>query len=242
MIEEEIRQTIETLAEERDVEVIETERLHILMAYIIERDAIAYNIDELKSAYNKLRQYRHIDLSKSIRHIFGHELGHREKYRTFGVERALKIEEPLETLFYSPREAIRSLPKEERHLFPLYRASAIAFYLFEEYYAEKHNALKYTHYRIADTLLRFEIIKRNSEAIRKAIHVLHSVNHEAIRAYFIYPITHFPRHLKPLKIIFPEYPILLKIRKFCDKEIRTAEDVFDEEKMKKLAEIILYEL
>jgi len=241
MIEEEIKQTIETLAEEHDVEVIET-KLNYLMAYSPRRDVIAYNIDELENTYNELRQYHRIDLTKSIRHIFGHELGHRQKYRTFGVERALKIEEPLKTLFYSPREAIRSLPKEERHLFPLYRASAIAYFLFEEYYAEKHNALKYAHYIIADALLRFEIIKQNSEAIRKAIHVLHSVNHEAIQAYFIYPITHFPRHLKPLKIIFPEYPILLKIRKFCEKEIKTPEDVFNTDKMQKLAEIILYEL
>lgn len=240
--EELINETIKTLSEKHGVAAENVEKLayvYFTMFYDVEEDVIYYTTTGIKRAYDSFRKYRPIELTELLKDMFGHELAHREKFIAYGIERALEKYRALKLFVHEPNEAIDILPKDERIHFPLYRASAIAYFLFEEYYAEKNNIYRSPLLAKLLALKTVNDLKEHLEDARRTIHSLPTADYSEIEAYFILPLIALPpRALR----IFPEHPILLKIKRFCEKEISTPEDVFDTEKMKNLAEIIVYEL
>jgi len=239
MTEQQIKQIVETLAKQHNISTESNEELPYALAYFHQEDKIYYNPSEIIDYYRELKELdSRLDLEELIKHCFGHELGHRKKYKSCTPE-DIKLDFTLLNIFHYPEETINLLPEEHRTRFPIYRAHSIAYELFEEYYAEKENPLASPHITKLSTLSALQILKEHLPEVRRVIHSLISFSSEAITAYFIAPLAkHPPRILR----IFPEYPILLKIRKFCEKEIITPSDVFDKNKIEKIAEIILYEL
>jgi len=235
----EIEQIIDSLAQTYNVKIEKDETMLAPLAYDFKIDVIEYNPNIINEAYGEVSKHARINLTDFIKYNFGHELGHRKKYKIYGAERAAEIEDTLMLFLREPTVAIELLEENEKHLFSNYRAVSISYVLFEEYYAVKENPLCLPSAQRADIIYRAKILKEYSQDIRRLMHSLVIFASEAIECYFVAPIAILP--LKYFRI-FPEFPIIRKIKSYLQNEIQTPHDVFDTDKMEELANILLYEL
>ena len=236
----EIEQTIKSLSRTYNVKTRKDDKLSADLAYDAFSDAILYNPKLIKYYYNELSKIRRITLEECIAHSFGHELGHRKKHMNYGLQKALEKATVLLLFINTPEKAINLLPEEKRIDFPLYRAAAIAFLLFQEYYAENNNPLYSPNVALAELSHTLKSLKANREKIRQIMHSLILFPREIIENYFITPLVLTPtRYFR----IFPqEFPTLRKIKTYLETQITTPNDVFNTDKMEELANILLYEL
>ena len=236
---EEIEELLKELSEEYNVPVSQDLEQDFPLGYSLDEDVITYNPSLIKHFHEHYSKYRRIDLPSLIKHMFGHELAHRNKYISYGLEEAREIERVVGFLFYHPEEAMQMLPDDIVSFFPLYRACSISYNLIEEYYAAKTNPLFSARVALAEISTVADALRRNAEEARKLMHALPFAPPEFINDYFIAPLTTLPvRYFR----IFPEYRTLQKIRLYLYRNITTVSDVFNPEKIADLAEIILFEL
>ena len=235
-----IEEIIKSLSQTYDIKTEKDETLHSPLAYLFTEDIILYNPAAIDKCYELFSKFVRIDLTDLITHIFGHELAHRKKYKTYGIERAKVIEDVLMLFFREPAVAIDILPQNEKHLFATYRTASIAYMLFEEHYAVKENSLYNPTIHKAEIAYTVAILKRHSDEVRKLMHSLILFTPEAIEGYFIDPLVCLP--LKYFKLFYQEYPTIRKIKLYLENEIITPNDVFNTDKMEELANILLYEL
>jgi len=236
----EIEQTIKSLSRTYNVKTRKDDKLSADLAYDAFSDAILYNPKLIKYYYNELSKIRRITLEECIAHSFGHELGHRKKHMNYGLQKALEKATVLLLFINTPEKAINLLPEEKRIDFPLYRAAAIAFLLFQEYYAENNNPLYSPNVALAELSHTLNLLKRNLPDVRKLMHSLILFAPETIECYFIDPLVCLP--LKYFKLFYQEFPTIRKIKFYLENEIITPNDVFNTDKMEELANILLYEL
>lgn len=235
---EKIREEVEALGREFEVTTLENEKMNVLMSYSFRSDVISYNPYLIERRYEELYK-RHVNLHTAIMHHFGHELAHREKFLNCTEEEKETAGVLLE-IFRNPREAMRSFPEDKMLEFPFYRAVSIANVLFEEHYAERNNPFSSSKVSLLDARRISEITRKNMKNVVKVVHSLPYSPPHLVKACFLSPLVVLPPNF--LKIFpTPEYITLRKIKLFLEK-IRTVRDVFDEEKMNKVAEVILYEL
>jgi len=235
-----IEETIKSLSQTYNIKTEKDETLHSPLAYLFTEDTILYNPALINRCYELFSKFVRINITDLITHIFGHELAHRKKYKTYGIERAKVIEDVLMFFFREPTVAIDILPQNEKHLFATYRATSIAYMLFEEHYAVKENSLYNPTIHKAEIAYTVTILKRRLDEVRKLMHSLILFAPEMIEGYFIDPLVCLP--LKYFKLFYQEYPTIRKIKFYLENEITTPNDVFDTDKMEELANILLYEL
>jgi len=243
---EQIDKIVRTLAARYGVRVEKDEKLSHMMGYSPRRDSIRYNPDSIKAIYEKLSEHHSIKLADLVEYVFGHELGHREKYKKLTghkQELARRIDASLTFLCDRPEEAIQLLERRIPELidfFPCCRACAIAYVLFEEYYAVKENPLrKPSIERVENIVITNNIKKRLREAIR-ALRTLSQASRKELK-YFIIPLAYLPA--SALKIFpYGQYYTLRKIKIFLQQKIITAQDVFDLNKIAQVADTILSKL
>ena len=243
---EQIDEIVRSLAARYGVRVEKDEEQPTTMRYGIREDCIYYNPYKIKESYEKLSRHDHIRLADLVEHIFGHELGHRKKHKKFtGYEwwKVYDIHRTMYSLAFYPEEAKSRLSKSEywKSRFPLLRAAAIAYVLFEEYYAVKENPLRKPSIERMENSVVTNNIKRKylRDAIR-ALHTLSRTGREGFR-YFIIPLAYLSA--SSLKVFpYGQYYILRKIKTFLQQKIITAQDVFDLNKIAQVADIIIYEL
>jgi len=238
-MEKSIEETIKSLSRTYNVKVKRDEKLGMAMAYHRRSDTILYSISSIKSAYLSLRRYYPLRLSELIRHFFGHELAHR-KLHISGGRQASVIESDVSILLRSPEEAFSMMPPgEDIHTFIFDRACAIANELFKEYYAETNNPLYEPSVARAMALDAREVIRQNLREAREAIHALPVAYCGEINSYFIYPLTVLP--IQDLRVL-PEFQTLKRIKQYLRVKILSPRDVYDPQKIKEIANIIVYEL
>jgi len=236
----EIEQIIKSLSQTHNIKVEKDETLHSPLAYLFTEDIILYNPVAIDKCYELFNKFYRINLTDLITHMFGHELAHRKKYKTYGIERAKVIEDVLMLFFREPTVAIDILPQNEKHLFAPYRTASIAYMLFEEHYAVKENSLYNPTIHKAEIAYSINLLKRNLPDVRKLMHSLILFAPETIECYFIDPLVCLP--LKYFKLFYQEFPTIRKIKFYLENEIQTPHDVFNTDKMEELANILLYEL
>lgn len=240
---EQIEEIVRSLALRYGARVERNVLLPHTMSYNPFTDCIYYNPYEIKKIYEKLSKHPHVRLMDLIEYVFGHELGHRKKYKKlteYEREQALKIVRSLYILCTMPEKAESLLPEHIRPDLPFYRLCAIAQTLFEEYYAVKENPLrKWSIERVGHSVITNNL-KRNLREVRGVLRTL-SYNKLKYSKYFITPLAYLP--IQSLKVFpHPEYLALRKIKTFLLQNIITAQDVFDLKKMVQVANIILCEL
>jgi len=234
MIEQQIEQIIKTLAKQHKIKV---EKHGEALSYSPSADTIYYNPEALEDSYNFLKNFARITLEDFITHDFGHELGHRKKHKA--VENSLITHRVMMELYRRPERAIEILPQEQREIFPLLRASAIAYNIANEHYAVTNNPLYSPEIAKAELLCIIYGLREVHNEVRRALHGLVVLSADDIDS-FIPVIIRAP--LPHLKRYFPqEFSTLRKIRLFLQ-TIKTPQDCFNTNKMEKLGEIILYEL
>jgi len=230
-----IEETIKSLSQTYNVKVEKTEKTYAPLSYISETDTILYNPPIINEIYREFRKYGRITLKDFITHVFGHELAHRKKYKSY--KEAAKIEYVLMTFFYEPQRALESLSTKQHY--PLWRAASATYMLFEEYYAVKENPLHNPFVHRIDTAIRAKALKEKLQDIRKLMHAVVIAPPEPLKHYLISSIAFLPtKYFR----IFPEYLTIRKIKLYLENEITTPSDVFNLRKIQKVAEIFLYEL
>ena len=234
MIEEQIEQTIKSLAEKHKVKV---KRGIEGVAYNPKDDIVYYNTKELRRAYNFLRKFDRISLEDLISHYFGHELGHRNKHKA-GVEGSEEKARVMENWLYTPGRMMCFL--EDQTKFPLYRAAAVAYFIINEFYAETNNSLYKPAVAKAEQIANIHTVKKLHENMRHVLHALYLFSADEI--YATIPII-LSLPASSIKRFFPqEYSVIARIRTYLQANISTPQDCFNLDKIEKLAEIILYEL
>lgn len=232
--EEQIEEIIKSLAEKHKVKIEKGEEA---LSYNPLTDTIYYNLKKLENSYKFLKNFARITLEDFVTHDFGHELAHRNKHKA--VEDSLTTDRVMKELYRRPERAIEILPQEQKAIFPLLRASAIAYVIMDEYYAETNNPLHSPKIEKAEVLCVIYGLKIIREEARRALHALVLLSADDIDP-FIPVIIRTP--LPYLKKYLPqEFPTLRKIRLFLQ-TIRTPQDCFNTDKMRELGEIFLYEL
>ena len=243
---EQIDEIVRSLAARYGVRVEKDEKLSYMMGYSPRRDSIRYNPDSIRTIYEKLSEHHSIKLADLVEHVFGHELGHRKKHKKFAgykQELARKIDVSLTFLCDRPEEAIQLLERympELMDFHPRYRACAIAYVLFEEYYAVKENPLRKPSIERVENIVITNNIKRNLREAIRALRTLSQASRKELK-YFIIPLVYLST--SALKIFpYSQYYALRKIKTFLQQKIITAQDVFDLNKIAQVADIILSKL
>ena len=233
----EIEEIVSALSAEHDVKVKKSSEV-LAFGYSVLEDLIYYNPPGIKHLYESHRNYsKKLDLESFVKHSFGHELGHRNKYAEFNRAEAIKKEAVYHNLLKNPQKVARVMGENVKFLYFL-RLGAVVYSLFEEHYADENNPLYSTRVWMVECIRAIDILKQDMQNVRKVLHALPVFKYEVINSYFVAPLTLLPA--KALRI-FPEYRTLQKIKLYL-KKIRTARDVFDEDKIEEVSEILLYEL